>query len=117
MDRADQPSEWNDGHDELDRFERFVRRRPVIEHQQNAGRDLYEKEKQRHSAEVVEDAVSMKRDGLVRSELDQLRNAETLVEPLSGSLTFSRITGSAPNRMTLNPFSIRARSVTSPAST
>jgi hypothetical protein len=50
---ADQPAEMRLGHDEAHALERRVGGRPVIDHQQNAGDHLVEKQKQRQAAERV----------------------------------------------------------------
>jgi len=55
MDRSDQPAEFNFSDDELNTLESAFRAGPVIEQQENSGRNLNREKKQRHPAEVVPD--------------------------------------------------------------
>src|SRR4030095_14210020 len=70
------------GHEQLNPRERLARRRAVLEHQQNAGQDVHQEEKERHSSEVVDRGVPMDGDRLVTRELEQPAEREPLVQPL-----------------------------------
>ena len=60
-------------------------RRPVVQHQQHAGADLHEEKEQRHSAEVVEDAVAVQRGRSCARQTQSARETEAVVEPASGA--------------------------------
>ena len=79
MNRSNQPAERHRGHDELDRLEGLVSRRLVVEHEHDAGHDLDDEEKERHTAEVVEDSVMVSRDRFVRGDLTQCAYRQTLL--------------------------------------
>ena len=72
VNRPDEPAERHVGHDVLNALESLRRARPVVEEQEDSRRDLYEEEKQRHPAEVVEERVPVNRDPLLGGDVGEV---------------------------------------------
>src|SRR5262245_53944530 len=82
MNRADQPTESDFRHDELDTFESVLRTGPVIKQQQDSRYDLNRKQEQGHSSEVVPDRMPMNWNFLFPGEPCYDVQAKTSVEPV-----------------------------------
>jgi hypothetical protein len=81
MDRADEPSERDLGHDVLHALESLGGARPVIEKQKDSRGHLDEEEEERHPAEVVEDRVAVDRHFLLRREMGDVVPSDAVPQP------------------------------------
>ena len=84
MQSTDEPTEMRLRHDEPDALKGSVRRRPVIHHQQNAGHDLINEQKQRQAAKRMQKTSRLRHRlvGLLVNKLFGGFNRQALAQPV-----------------------------------
>ncbi len=82
VDRADQPAELHLPHQKLDGLICLLGTGAVVEDQENTRGHLNQEKEECHPSQVVPDRMPVDRDLLLLRKLLQLREPDTLVEPL-----------------------------------
>src|SRR5947208_3396597 len=107
MKRAHQPAEAHFGHDELNTLERGFGAGPVIEEEQNAGRDLNHEKKKRHAPEVVPDGLPMDGDRFLGGKGPDTIESKPVIQPYRPTISIRvhplhclETTMSSPERFT-----------------
>src|SRR5687768_11219589 len=81
MERSDEPTEMDLGHDELNALKGGFRRGAVIEKKEDAGDDLNRKQEQRHAAEVIPNGVPVNGNRLFANQFLQRCATDSLIQP------------------------------------
>ena len=86
MDRTEEPAEIHLGHDRLDALECLIRRRFIIDGQEDSGRHLDGEQEQGHSAQEIKDRRAMDGDvfmgGQLSGHIEPQPLEEKVLEPL-----------------------------------
>src|SRR3974377_1766985 len=83
MDGTHQPTELHAGHDVLDALERPGSTGPIIEEQENAGADLYAKEKERDAAKEIPVRQIVGGDGFLSQGSGEFSPVESFLDPVA----------------------------------